>query len=118
MTPEQMRIAAAMSVGWRRNGTTKGVAGDGHLYQKPGEMTFVTSVLLPAYDTDRAAMHELEMSLTNYVLRDSYIRYLCVVIGLPNPLESNPLEHWWYVKIAAPVVCLEAYLRTVGLYKD
>lgn len=108
MTPEQIRIAIAESVGW-----TKVISRIGGLFYGVQKGSVYYEEELPNWPEDLDAVHELEKTLTEGEAR-AYNRLL--IVRGPKPLRDWTVDCYeWHT--SALQRC-EAYLRTKNLWKD
>ncbi len=122
MTPEAQRIAIAEAQGWKRSSeydySLYGVVKCGEpatlraaCYERSGVLARLEH--LPDYTNDLNAMHEAEAALN----RDNQVRYYWCLADVVNPMRTPdkitfPLIH------ASAAQRAEAYLRTLGLWKE
>lgn len=73
----------------------------------------------PDYLNDPNAMHEAVSTVINTdELKDSYVRYLYVLIDAPMPFEHTPLFQQFQVVNATAAQRAEAFLRTIGKWVE
>lgn len=122
MTPEEINVAMAELCGWEYNDGSEvnpempefWIDPSGrHRYRK-----LCGSPPTPDYYHDLNAMNEAEKTLKGPQECDSYIRYLCVITDMCAPFESGPLYSWGPVVCATATQRAEAFLRTIGKWKE
>ena len=99
MNPLDQRFAIAESVGWRHR--------EGGMWYHPDSST-VPETLIPDYLNDLNAMHEVERNLDN----NKYETYEDMLDILVRRTGVNRLTS------ATAAQRAEAYLRTIGKWKD
>lgn len=118
MTNEEKRIAVAEACGWINQGRAKGIKELENQWAAPGSM-FVEGFNPPDYLIDLNAMHEAEKSLGGKY--PTYVEHLWSIIKSRNfpheEFEPMPL-HIWPLVTAAAAQRAEAFLRTIGRWKD
>ena len=115
MTPEQMRVAIAESVGWRSVHThkqTRIVLGENPIRK---DDFYYDNV--PDYLNNLNAMHEIEKNTTN-----EYWEQLAILTLTHYDFnlygESVPASAWKDFAHATALQRAEAYLRIKGLWKE
>jgi len=104
MTPEAQRIAIAEICGWERN--AKGY------WKRPGTRGYDwSSVFIPSYSTSLDAMYEAEQVL-DAIQRREFVRLLH-----PDKHQHH-FDADWTVCHATAAQRAEAFLRTLGKWKD
>ena len=118
MTPEAQRIAIAEACGWewKANGFSY------HPYPgwyKGHEQCHVVALLsseLPDYLNDLNAMHEVERTGLKDI--NELNRYADELDKVCVPTHICSLTHWQSVVMATAAQRAEAFLRTIGKWKD
>lgn len=123
MTPQEQRVAIASSHGWDDIRVdvdwlpeeTSGLFSFPHP-TKPGKIKrCINRKKIPDYLNDRDAMVEAILCLPDDKRRKfgGWLKYVMVIWGDINDLDLI------YVSVTAPLdILAQAYLRTVGLWKD
>jgi hypothetical protein len=114
MKPESQRIAIAEACGWidiKPSGRL-----DGQILAYPPKNFIVGNrEELPNYLNDLNAMHEAEKVLTSEQ-RFSYVEELEKILGLTDEVICSVIS--WITAHATAAQRAEAFLRTLGLWKD
>jgi hypothetical protein len=120
MTPEQIRIAIAESLGWQFHGN------DARHPDWTGGVYEPLSEVVPNWPEDLNAVHELEQYLGSGEC-ERYAHALITVISEQAvksfgpearlAVEGNFGKYWMMAFATAPQRC-EAYLRVKGLWKE
>lgn len=107
MKPDSQRIAIAEACGWKHIAFKRGwiKAGDGE-----------TQCVIPDYLADLNAMHEAEKVLT-YEQAEEFVEQLYLA-DQKNNLAENPPPWRFNVASATAAQRAEAFLRTIGKWKD
>ena len=109
MNPEAQRIAIAEACGWK---LIRRVGNSGHewnVYESPdGRISSVVTETLPDYLNDLNAMHEAEKAMSQSQ-KTRYIFELQTLCGG---------QHFGDNYFATPSQRAEAFLRTLGLWKE
>ena len=98
MTPEQQRIAIAEACGWKTG------------YRDPEAWH-----PLPDFLHDLNAMHEAEKVLT-VAQRITYANQIGVVLS--GGSVGRAIPNWWFIHEATASQRAEAFLRTIGKWKE
>lgn len=108
MTDQEMRIAIAEECGWKRCARNENQLPI-WMHPKSGVMYWLSSPHFPDYLNDLNAMHEAEacLSTTQYPI---YLKNLGFML--------NSLNHAWALCRATARQRAEAFLRTIGKWKD
>jgi hypothetical protein len=111
MTDEQQRITIAEACGWKDNTDY----GRGMYWISPtGQESFHGPDVLPDYLNDLNAMHEAEKALTHEQLTHYRLTQLPRVCDKTQPMNGCVQE----AVSATAAQRAEAFLRTLGLWKD
>jgi len=112
MNPEQQRIAIAEACGWKHGETTETAYGASYPlkgWRGPNSERFGHGQFPPDYLNDLNAMHEAQKVFT----AEQHKRYLRHLAGIT--LASDCLDE---AVDATAAQRAEAFLRTLGLWKD
>jgi hypothetical protein len=107
MTPEEQRIAISEACGWTRCACND--PNCGAWFSSSGVATLGN----PDYLNDLNAMHEAEKSLFSHNM-ERYENKLSMIVGDRLRAEYKP----FYVTHAAASQRAEAFLKTIGKWKD
>ena len=108
MTDEQINAAIAEACGWTEiqkcvcSHKLEGYPNNFEIYKMP----------VPNYCADLNAMHDAE------VLIQDRNKYLNILAGVAEPIDSLPEEHDWAFTRATAYQRAEAFLRTLGKWKE
>jgi len=114
MTSEQINIAIAESLGWKYleniitpSRSFNGAQSMGDCWQRPDGDRGYGDYEPPNYTADLNAMHEVELGLTTQKFETFWVK-----------LASMYIEEARYAVSATALQRAEAYLRTIGKWKD
>lgn len=112
MKPEAQRIAIAEACGWQvTQGRSQGLTPYGYPTIKHMQRCEVPPQLVPDYLTDLNAMHEAEKVLT----AEQQAQYAMTL----HEMHGIPLATFWHRVICSTAAQrAEAFLRTLGLWRD
>ena len=105
MTKEQINIAIAEEQGWRHR--------EGGMWYCPDGST-VPETLIPNYTSDLNAIHEAEKSITDPRKMLDYFNHL----SRYNDPDARSIQDSFNIITATTAQRAEAYLRTIGKWKD
>ena len=114
MTPEQINIAIAESLGWKKN--------MGDWYRPNANCQYITrsksdggyTIYPPNYCNDLNAMHEAEKSITDPRKMLDYFNHL----SRYNDPDARSIQDSFNIITATAAQRAEAYLRTIGKWND
>ena len=120
MKPEAQRIAIAEACGWVHHPIeavgAQAQIFDGRVwFRHPNSNTIACPRDLPDYLSDLNAMHEAELTLTED-FREEYLYQLGIVAKTNT--HSDYMKNLWLGTTATASQRAEAFLRTLGLWKD
>jgi hypothetical protein len=122
MTPEQQRIAIAEACGWTATVDDdqfwRATRADGSMTSDLWcSMSSVWNVGIPDYLNDLNAMHDA-VSIFDYDQADEFEDHLCDICKRLNDEKENPAPWRFAVVNATASQRAEAFLRTIGKWKE
>lgn len=120
MTDQEQQIALCEWAGWKRKEPPEFLKDEQvrHLWTVWTRDGIDLSVENLPDTNSLDVLHEMELKLNTYELKDSFVRYLLVLLDIHIPFEGNPLFVWHKVINATAAQRREALLRTLGLWKE
>lgn len=122
MSPIDQQIAIAESQRWIDLNITRSCDGGPYiLYGKGFTYSPRAMECAPDYLNSHDAMAPVILTILSTKQRYSYMTYLCQVLGIivPNTrYEGWSFEYEWMIITATPAQQAEAYLKTIGKWRD
>lgn len=116
MTPAEQNIAIAEACGWKAENCWHPC---NCLDEYHSEGHWLDSEL-PSYTTDLNAMHEAEKVLSNKgeLVRQCYLDNLCITTNGESAEMDGSYKEVWAMCHATAAQRAEAFLKTIGKWKD
>ena len=117
MNPEQQRIAIAEACGWKNVDAGAGRVWGFTTRHKGTPSESDVCVDIPNYLNDLNAMHDA-VSIFDYDQADQFEDHLCDICKRSNDEKENPAPWRFAVVNATASQRAEAFLRTIGKWKE